>query len=96
MQNCRIGLVCIYQVPAGCKVEDNTDVYANICSNVNPGARLERSMGYMLEAVFRSSREVCKEGGVAGCFQARPFSRALALMELMAYPTLSFFLFLIS
>lgn len=66
VQNCRIGLVCIYQVPAGCKAEDNTDVHANICSNVNPGVQLERSMGYMLEAVFRSSREVCKEGGLAG------------------------------
>lgn len=37
VQNCWIGLVYIYWVPPGCKIQDRTDVHINICSNVNIG-----------------------------------------------------------
>lgn len=52
-QNCRLGQVCIYQVPAGCKVQDNTGVHTNLRSSVHAGVRLERSIGYILKAVFQ-------------------------------------------
>lgn len=91
-QNCRLGQVCIYQVPAGCKVQDNTGVHTNLRSSVHAGVRLERSIGYILKAVFQEFK-----GSFGWLFPDQAFLLSSSLDGSNGPPnTCFFFFFLVS